>query len=76
MFVDTYHRLTEVGREFCQEFGILIVSDSLHDGCCAFGRITTLEDAAPHENALGSELHHQGGIGRGGDTASGEVDDG
>ena len=34
------------------------------------------EDAGAYEDGLGAELHHEGGVGRGGDAAGGEVGDG
>jgi len=33
------------------------------------GGIARLEDARTHEDGLGAELHHEGGVGRGGDPA-------
>ena len=36
------------------------------------GRVGALEDPRAHEDGLGPELHHQGGVGRGGDAAGAE----
>ena len=36
-------------------------------------RVLGLEDARADEDALGAQLHHQRGVGRGGDAAGGEV---
>lgn len=46
------------------------------DGLGALRRVAGLEDPAPHEDAVAAELHHEGGVGGGGDAAGGEVDDG
>lgn len=39
-------------------------------------RVAALEDAGADEDTITPKLHHEGGVGRGGDTASGELDDG
>ena len=49
----------------------------LDDRLGALGpRVARLEDAGAHEDALGAELHHHRGVGRGGDAAGGEQHDG
>ena len=56
-----------------QQLGVLIVGHRLDDGGGPLGRVAGLEDARAHEHALGPQLHHQGGIGRGGHAAGGKV---
>src|SRR5437773_6619946 len=55
-------RLVEVGRGGNYCFGTL-------------QGVLGLEDARAYEYAIDAQLHHQRGIGRGGDAAGGEVDD-
>ena len=50
------------------------MGDSLHDGVGAAGRVAGLEDAGADEHAVCAQLHHQRGVGGGGDAASGEID--
>ena len=52
------------------------MGDGLDDGAGALGGVAALEDAGTDEDAVAAELHHEGGVGGGGDAAGGEVDDG
>ena len=52
------------------------MSGSEYDGASAFGRIARFEDARTDEDAVATQLHHECGIGGGGDATGGEVDDG
>ena len=53
-------RVAEVGRR-------------LDDRAGARRRVARLEDAGADEHAVGAELHHHRGVGRGGDAAGGEA---
>mmetsp|Transcript_3309 Transcript_3309/g.5706 ORF Transcript_3309/g.5706 Transcript_3309/m.5706 type:complete len:251 (+) Transcript_3309:562-1314(+) len=46
---------------------------SLHAGLRALQRVPRFEDAAPHEHAIHTELHHEGAVRWAGDPARGEV---
>src|SRR5215211_7909512 len=70
------HRLAETPARLCDGLGILEVGRRLHDGARPEGGVPALEDAAPHEHAVGPELHHQGRVGRGGKAAGREQHDG
>src|SRR5829696_246933 len=55
---------------------ILVVGRRGHDGPRPEGGVPALEDAAPHEHAVGPELYHKGRVGRGGYAAGREQHDG
>src|SRR5829696_1129657 len=55
---------------------VLEVGRRGHDGPGPAGLVPALEDAAPHEHAVGTELHHQRRVGRGGYAAGREQHDG
>src|SRR3954454_1106055 len=55
--------------------GVLEVGRRLHDRAGARRRILLLEDARADGGALRTELHHQRGVGRGGDPARAEEHD-
>ena len=64
-------------RETLATIGRVVVEGGgLDDRLGALRRVAGLEDAGAHEHALGAELHHHRGVGRGGDAARGEQDDG
>src|SRR3954468_7826009 len=74
--LDAGHRGAEAATGVREPLGIVVVGGGLDDrGACALG-ILGLEDAGADEDALRAELHHQRGVGRGGDPAGGEVDNG
>ena len=50
------------------------MSDRLDDGVGAQGGIAGLEDAAADKDSIHPQLHHQRGVGRGGDATGGKVD--
>ena len=50
-------------------FGVVEVGRGLDDGVRHARRVLGLEDAGADEHALGAQLHHQRGVGRGGDAA-------
>ena len=55
--------------------GVVVEGGGLHDGGGTLGRVAGLEDAGADEHAVGAELHHHRGVGRGGDAAGGEQHD-
>ena len=74
--VDADHGLTEVGRDVGQEFWVVVVRGGQDDGAGPFGRGSGLEDTGTDEDAVASELHHESGVGGGGNATGGKVDDG
>ena len=56
--------------------GVVVHRRGLHDRARPRGRVAGLEDAAADEHAVGAELHHHRGVGRGRDAAGGEQHDG
>ena len=50
------------------------MAHGLHDGLGPDVRVFGLEDARAHEHAVGAQVHHEGGVSRGGYPAGGEVD--
>ena len=48
----------------------------LDDGLGSLDGVTGLEDARPHEHAVGAKLHHERRVCRGGDASRGEEHDG
>src|SRR4051794_39431504 len=74
--LDTAHRRAQVARGGSDSLGIVVVGGGLDDGGRRALGILRLEDARADEHALGAELHHQRCVGRSGDAAGREVDDG
>lgn len=74
--VDADHGLAEPLADLGQDLGVLEVRDGLDDSLGALLGVAGLEDAGADEDAVTAQLHHEGGVGRGGDTTGGEVDDG
>src|SRR5829696_8860189 len=70
------HGLAEAPARLGHGLRVLVVRGRGHDGPSPERRVTALEDAAPDEHAVGPELHHQRSVGRGGDAAGREEDDG
>mmetsp|Transcript_34965 Transcript_34965/g.109908 ORF Transcript_34965/g.109908 Transcript_34965/m.109908 type:complete len:329 (-) Transcript_34965:79-1065(-) len=70
---DADHGRAEAGGGLAERGGILVVRHGAHDGGGALGRVARLEDAGAHEDTVHAELHHEGGVGRGGHAAGGEV---
>src|SRR3954449_2229679 len=70
------HGRTEALGRAGDPVGVLEVRGRLDDRLGARRRILGLEDAGADEVALGAELHHQRGVGRGRDAAGAEEDDG
>ena len=73
--VDADHGLAQPLTDLSQLLGILEVGHSLDNGLGARNWIPALENPRPHENAVASELHHEGGVGGRGDSTGGKVDD-
>src|SRR2546423_871769 len=83
--VDPDHGLAEVARDLGDQVGVVEVGGGLDDGLrplldslepFAVRKTSAgLEDAGAHEHALGTELHHHRGVGRGGYAAGGEQHD-
>src|SRR6478609_5454911 len=73
--VDADHGLAEVAGRVRDDLRVVVEGGGLHDGGGALGRVAGLEDAGADEDALGAELAHQRGVGRGGDATGGEQDD-
>jgi hypothetical protein len=74
--VDSDHGLPESGADVRQDLRVAVVRDGLHDGARPARGVAALEDAGADEDAVASELHHERGVGRGGDSPRGELDDG
>src|SRR6266550_4352299 len=70
------HRVAEAARHAREDLGIAVVRRRLDDRLRAFARIPRLEDPRADEDAVGTELHAQGGVGGGRDPAGGERHDG
>jgi hypothetical protein len=51
------------------------VHDSLHNGARPVNGVVDLEDAKADEDTVTSKLHHERGIGQGGDSPRGEMND-
>src|SRR5919206_648214 len=64
--VDADHGLAEVAGRVRDDLRVVVEGGGLHDGGGALGRVAGLEDSGADEDALGTELTHQGGVGRGG----------
>ena len=62
-------------RDLGDHLRVVEVRRRLDDGVRHPRRVLALEDARADEHALGAELHHQRGVGRGADAAGDEVDD-
>lgn len=73
--VDADHGLTKTGAALSEHLGIAEVSDGANDGLGTLGRVARLEDATADEDTVAAELHHEGSIGRSGNTTSSKVDD-
>jgi len=84
---DTDHCLSEIGRDLCEDGGVVVVCNGLNDGSCSLGwisgedyisapilvnSVTTLTDTGSNKDTITSELHHQSSIGGGSNTTSGE----
>src|SRR5512132_4248362 len=69
------HRIAELHRRLGDALGVVEVRGGLDDRASPAGGILALEDPGADEVALGAELHHQRGIGRGGDPARAEERD-
>ena len=73
--VDADHGLAEAAGDLGDDVGVVVEGGGLDDRGGALGRVAGLEDARADEHALGAELHHHRGVGRGGDAAGGEQHD-
>src|SRR3954454_22813583 len=58
------HRLAQALARLGDSLRVREVSSGLYYSLRSAGRVPTLEDATPDEDAVGPELHHQGGVGR------------
>jgi hypothetical protein len=74
--VDTDHGLSEILRDLSEDLGVVVVSNGLDNGTGTLGWVARLEDTGTNKDTVASELHHQGSIGRGGNTTSSKVDNG
>src|SRR5512141_1502417 len=72
---DAAHRSAETLRNLGDDLRIVVVERGLDDRLGRLGRVLALEDAAPHEDALGAELHRERRVRRNGDAAGDEVHD-
>lgn len=70
------HGGTKVGRNVSKNLGVFVVGDGLDNGLGSLGGVVTEEDTGANEDTVTAKLHAQSGIGGGGNTSSGEVDDG
>jgi len=84
---DTDHCLSEIGRNLCENGGVVVVCNGLNDGSCSLGWVsgedyisapvlvrsaTILTNTRSDKDTITSELHHQSSIGGGSNTTSGE----
>src|SRR3954463_11740174 len=69
---DAGHGLAQTAAHLGQDVGVTEVGGGLDDGLGPRGGVGRLEDARPDEDRLGTELHDEGGIGRGGHAAGAE----
>ena len=76
LHVDTNHGLTETLADLSKHLGVLEVSNSLDNSTGTLLSVTRLENTRANKDTIAAQLHHKGGIGRGGNTASGEVNNG
>src|SRR5215207_3472651 len=53
------HRHAQAPARLGDGLRVLEMGRRLHDGPRPQGRVPTLEDTAPHEHTVGTELHHQ-----------------
>ena len=74
--VQPNHRFPQPFANLGQHARVLEMRHRLHDGVCPLGRVPALEDPAAYEDAVASQLHHQGRVRRRRDTTGREVDDG
>lgn len=74
--IDPNHGVAQAATDLSQDLRVAVMSDGLDDGPSALGGVAALEDAGADEDAVAAELHHEGGVGGGGDAAGGELDDG
>src|SRR5437763_2484460 len=72
--LDPRHRRAEVAGGAGHALPVVVVRGGLDDRRGGALRVLGLEDPRAHEHALRAELHHQRGVGGGGDAAGGEVD--
>src|SRR5215210_1125871 len=70
------HRLTETPARLGHGLRVLEVGRRGHDGARPEGGVPALEDATPHEHAVGPELHHQRGVSGSSNAAGREQHDG
>src|SRR5215471_14835747 len=57
------HRLAQTGRYVGQDFRLVVVGCRGHDGLGSLQRVLRLEDTGAYEHAVGTQLHHPGGVG-------------
>jgi hypothetical protein len=74
--VDADHGLAEPAGDLGDDVGVVEEGRRLDDRLGPLRRVAGLEDARADEDALGAELHHHRGVGRGGDATGGEEHDG
>mmetsp|Transcript_10201 Transcript_10201/g.11372 ORF Transcript_10201/g.11372 Transcript_10201/m.11372 type:complete len:256 (+) Transcript_10201:127-894(+) len=55
--VDPHHGLANVRGHLCQDLGVVVVRDSLHDGLRTLLGVRGLEDAAADKDAVDAQLH-------------------
>lgn len=85
------HCLSDIGRKLCEHRRVVVVSDCLDDGAGALDGVTGEDwglsacdhrvedngrtDTGTDKDTVATELHHQRGVSRGGDSACSERDD-
>ena len=72
--LDAHHCLAEVAGDLGEYLGVFVEGGGLDDCPAPHGRVSALEDPGADEYAVAAQLHHHGGVRRGGDSAGREVD--
>ena len=73
---DTNHGGAKAGADLHEDLGVVVVGGGTNDGLGTGLGVLGFEDSRADEDTVHTELHHEGGIGGGGNTTGGEVDDG
>src|SRR5215472_2589071 len=74
--LETAHGLAQSRGDLGDDLRLVEVRRRRDDRLGTLQGVLGLEDAGADEEAVNAQLHHQRGVGRGGDAAGGEVDDG
>ena len=73
---DADHGGAEAGADLHEDLGVVVVGGGPNDGLGTGLGVLGLEDSRTDEDTVHTELHHEGGIGGGGNTTGSEVDNG